>query len=437
MHRLEQLDSGELKGARSINLSCGLTEFPKKLFTLCESLEVMDLSMNRLSALPDDFGRFSKLKIAFFSDNLFTELPRVLADCRELSMIGFKSNQIAHVPENSLPGTTRWLILTNNRITRLPASIGKCTRLQKVALAGNFLTGLPAEMAECRNLELLRISANKLTALPEWLFKLPKLSWLAFAGNPFSFVPRVTESLEEIDWNAFEILEQLGEGASGNIYKARWIGKDKIVAIKVFKGEVTSDGFPEDEMQASIAAGVHPSLVKLLGKIKNHSLKRNGLIMDLIPASFYNLGLPPSLETCSRDTFKEGTQFTGVQILKIVSAIASVTHHLHERGISHGDLYAHNILTDAGAESLMGDFGAASFYEVGSMHAREIQRIEVRAFGCLLEDLLLNLAVEERESVLVKKLGGYAIALMQEDLTKRPLFGEVINYLKSLGQDLS
>ena len=83
-------------------------------------------------------------------------LPEVLGACPALEMIGFKGCQIRRVPEASLPPTLRWLILTDNRVEALPASIGQCAGLQKLALAGNRLTRLPPEMAACTRLELLR-----------------------------------------------------------------------------------------------------------------------------------------------------------------------------------------------------------------------------------------------------------------------------------------
>ena len=72
--------------------------------------------------------------------------------------------------------------------------------------------------------------------------------------------------MESFDWEDFSIKELLGEGASGLISKAHWFDKKEDVAIKVFKGDVTSDGSPEDEMEASIAAGFHESLIQVLGK---------------------------------------------------------------------------------------------------------------------------------------------------------------------------
>ena len=68
MQTLQQLLSGELIGTKKLKLSCGLTEFPSEIFTLADTLELLDLSGNQLSQLPEDFGRFKKLKIAFFSE---------------------------------------------------------------------------------------------------------------------------------------------------------------------------------------------------------------------------------------------------------------------------------------------------------------------------------------------------------------------------------
>lgn len=434
MHTLEQLYSGELRGVKRLRLSCGLEEVPKEVFDLADSLEILDLSGNLLSELPPDLDRLHRLKVVFFSDNRFTELPTVLGKFKNLSMIGFKSNQIETIPESALPPTTRWLILTNNRIAELPASIGQCRQLQKVALAGNRLTSLPDEMAACNHLELLRISANQLNALPSWLTDLPKISWLAFAGNPFSATSGNPRRLPELKWSEFDLQEELGEGASGNIYRAirRLPGEEQDFAIKLYKGEVTSDGFPDDEMRAAIAAGRHPALVELLGTIKGHPENKQGLVMQLIPDSFYNLGLPPSLTTCSRDTFPEGAVFAAAEIHSIASAIASLTLHLHQSGILHGDLYAHNILIDNKARTLMGDFGASSFYDPGGTHARGLQRIEARAFGCLLDDLLQRSDPKEPDGDLHMLLSGLRNHLMSDQPAERPLFDETVALLKGM-----
>jgi Leucine-rich repeat (LRR) protein len=155
MHTLEQLRRGELAGLQRLQLRCGLTEFPHEIFELADSLEILDLSGNHLTALPDDLPRLHKLRVIFCSNNPFTELPEVLGQCAQLSMVGFKANRITHVSPKALPPLLRWLILSDNAVTSLPAEIGACNRLQKLALAGNQLKNLPPELANCTRLELM------------------------------------------------------------------------------------------------------------------------------------------------------------------------------------------------------------------------------------------------------------------------------------------
>lgn len=432
MQTLKQLQSGELKGAISLKLSEQLSQFPVEIFELADTLEYLDLSANKLSALPADFGRLQKLKIFFCSENQFTVLPEVLADCPLLDIVGFKSNQIETVPPASINPNLRWFILTNNKVAELPAEIGTCSRMQKLMLAGNKLTALPASLANCHNLELLRISANQLNEFPDWLLSMPKLSWLAFSGNPFSYKPTV-QPLALIDSRELEINQLLGEGASGVISKATWRHDNEIseVAVKIFKGAVTSDGLPEDEMNACITAGNHEGLVELIGQISNHPEGKKGLVMKLIPQTFYNLGMPPSLVSCTRDVFKPGMGLSPVHILKIAATIASVAEHLHSKGIMHSDLYAHNILVDDDANTLFSDFGAACFYDHSdTATAKKLELLEVRAYGCLLDDLIS--LCNEADEVLVLKLEALRDACMTDVSSNRPSFYQICSQLSEL-----
>ncbi len=431
MHTIEQLSSGELQGSKILKISCGLAVFPQEIFNLKDTLEILDLSNNNLYALPENFADLKKLKIAFFSDNNFTEFPEVLSGCPALTMIGFKSNKIVSVPENAFPEHLQWLILTNNQITSIPKSIGKCHKLQKIAFAGNRLKTLPAEMSNCKSLELLRISANELIEFPEWLFQLPRLSWLAYAGNPFSKTNHIKDELPFIPWNELNLKEILGQGASGIISKAEWNNaiEKKEVAVKVFKGEVTSDGFPEDEMNACIAAGNHLHLVKVIGKITNHPEQKTGLILELIPPAFKNLAGPPSFDTCTRDTFKEGTQFSAETILKISISIAEAAQHLHSKGIMHGDLYAHNTLFDEQANTIFGDFGAATIYVVLHKNAFLLERLDVRAFGCLIDDLLNLVPENKKRETLFLCLHGLKTSCLKDNISERPSFNDILEML--------
>ena len=89
MHTLEQLRSGALAGTRRLDLSCGLKAVPAEVFALADTLEVLNLSGNQLSSLPDDLPRLHRLKVIFCSDNAFTQLPEVLGACPALQVVGF------------------------------------------------------------------------------------------------------------------------------------------------------------------------------------------------------------------------------------------------------------------------------------------------------------------------------------------------------------
>ena len=425
MHTLDQLRAGALAGTRHLRLSEGLTEFPREIFDLSPTLEVLDLSGNALDALPDDLHRLGGLRILFCSNNAFTELPAGLGQCSSLTMIGFKANRIRTVPAEALPPSLRWLILTDNALEVLPPDIGRCARLQKLMLAGNRLTGLPDDLAACRSLELLRLSANRLTALPEWLGAMPRLSWLAFAGNPFSAGPEATADHDigqkDWAWDDLTLEARLGEGASGVIHRARR-GDGTALAVKVFKGAVTSDGLPHDEMLACLAAGRHPNLIPVQGRVTGHPEGREVLAMDLVDADFASLAGPPSFDTCTRDVYAADLRFDLDTVRRIAGGMASAADHLHARGLMHGDFYAHNILVAPHCEPVIGDFGAASFYEADRGHA--LQKLEVRAFGCLLEELLAHCPDDAED------MSRLAMDCLGEPPDARPLFEEIVERLR-------
>ncbi|WP_275426815.1 leucine-rich repeat-containing protein kinase family protein [Paraburkholderia sp. C35] len=436
---LEELRDGQFAGARQLKLACGLTEMPREIFDLADTLEVLDLSGNALTSLPDDLPKLRRLRILFASNNQFTELPAVLGECESLSMIGFKANRIRHVPGRALPPQLRWLILTDNDIETLPAEIGERPNLQKLMLAGNRLRSLPATMAACSRLELLRISANRLEALPDWLLRLPRLTWLAYAGNPLNAareqVALADTTAPEIDWHTLALGQTLGEGASGVTHRATRLLSDghptEAVAVKLYKGAVTSDGLPELEMAACLRAGEHPNLIPVVGKIKGHPLDEHGLVMKLIHPSFGNLAGPPSLDSCTRDVYEPEIRFDRPVALQIARGIASAAQHLHRRGIMHGALYGHNILHDGAGHVLLGDFGAASLHDIDDHAlAQSLERIEARAFGCLLEELSHRLAGEVDD--LAAGFDGLVEACLGERIEMRPSFDEIIERLSAL-----
>ncbi|MEO7105457.1 MAG: leucine-rich repeat-containing protein kinase family protein, partial [Rhodoferax sp.] len=378
MHTLEQLRSGALAGIRRLDLSCDLRTVPPEVLDLADTLEVLNLSGNQLSTLPHDLPRLHRLKVIFCSDNPFTQLPEVLGDCASLQQVGFKACRIDHVPGAALPPLLRWLILTDNAITHLPAELGQRPALQKLMLAGNQLRTVPEGLAEAHTLELLRLSANQFGQLPTWLTTLPRLSWLALAGNPLGWHRPTPAPMGRVPWAQLRVDGLLGEGASGHIYRVHQEGDGQGLALKLFKGAVTSDGLPEHELAACLAAGQHPALCTPSAELADHPQGTRGLLLPLIPPTYTNLAGPPSLETCTRDVYPVGLRIPAPVALRLALGMAEAVAHLHQQGVMHGDLYAHNILWDpANGQALLSDFGAGTLLPADQPQtSRALQALE-------------------------------------------------------------
>ena len=433
MHTLEQLRSGALAGTHRLDLSCGLSELPEEIFALADTLEVLNLSGNRLRELPHQLTRLHKLQVLFASDNDFEVLPEVLGDCPALHMVGFKANRIADVPAAALPPALRWLTLTDNAIGHLPAELGQRPALQKLMLAGNRLQALPDSLQQAHRLELLRISANRLTEVPGWLTELPRLSWLALAGNAMGWLVPAGPELPGMAWHDLTHGPLLGEGASGHIYQVQARGWPQPLALKLFKGEVTSDGLPEDELAACLAAGQHPALTTPVARLTGHPAQAQGLLMPLIPSAHVNLAGPPSLQSCTRDVYPSGFKLSAVLALRIASAVAGAVAHLHQRGVMHGDLYAHNIQIDPlQGQARLGDFGAATRLPTDRPKLRQsLLALEVRALGCLLQELALA-AQAHADHPAVQALQNMAQVCLSEQPRQRPSVVEVAQALQAI-----
>lgn len=158
--------------------------------------------------------------------------------------------------------------------------------------------------------------------------------------------------------------------------------------------------------------------------------------MPLIPSRFRNLAGPPSLQSCTRDIYAPGLRFDLATAARIAHSMACAARHLHRQGILHGDLYAHNILHDEEGQALLGDLGAASFYPTGAgAQATGLQRLEVRAFGCLLEELIERCDESSATQPGLTTMRELKARCLADNPQSRPLFDEIAQVLGKVVAD--
>ena len=340
----------------------------------------LDLSGNRLRALPDDLPRLRALRTLFCSTNPFETLPAVLGHCPSLDIVGFKANAILHVPAKPIRPRLRWLILSDNRIEAMPESLGDCRRLRKLALAGNRLTALPAGIA-LRGAGALRLSANRFArledALPEGLLALPRLTWLAYAGNPFN------AAQEARRWRPRRSPDRRGRSCSSASCwaKARRAtstpraGGRRAAATgrrrQAVQGRRHQRRPAGSEMAACIAADVHAHVIGVRGPHRGPPAGRAGPGDGSDPAALSQPGRaaqPGQLH--ARRLCARRCALPARRRARSRAARATRSRTCTRRGCMHGDFYAHNLLVDDEAHALLGDFGAASFLPEDDAGAR-------------------------------------------------------------------
>jgi serine/threonine-protein kinase len=145
----------------------------------------------------------------------------------------------------------------------------------------------------------------------------------------------------------FDVLEEIGRGGMGVVYKCHQKSLDKVVAIKTIIGSlfVTPEDIERVRKEAQKAAGLrHPNIVTV-----HHVAQHNGqyfFVMDYIEGK--SLADLISERRLSSDE--------AVQCLK---TIADAIHYAHQRQILHCDLKPANILIDNEGKLYVTDFGLA------------------------------------------------------------------------------
>lgn len=167
-------------------------------------------------------------------------------------------------------------------------------------------------------------------------------------GEGAPSIPPPSPAELEQKFPQFEIIECLGRGGMGIVYKARQKALDRIVAIKILAGEWQDDpGFAERfEKEAKLLARLnHPNIVT---------------IHDFGNASgLYYIAMEYIDGVNVRDLLRDG-KLEPEQALAIIPPICEALQFAHDHGVVHRDIKPENILLDREGRVKIADFGIAT-----------------------------------------------------------------------------
>ena len=148
-------------------------------------------------------------------------------------------------------------------------------------------------------------------------------------------------------WAHLRIIERIGEGAFGEVYRAFDPRRGGDVALKVLRAGVSSEPPQVRVIRESRNLGrvQHPNVVAVYGA--RASVKRAGFWMELIRGTT----LTELLRALGPFTV-ERAAIIGCDLCRALAAV-------HEAGVVHGDVKAQNVMREKGGRVVLMDFGSS------------------------------------------------------------------------------
>ncbi|RUL85850.1 serine/threonine protein kinase [Tautonia sociabilis] len=146
----------------------------------------------------------------------------------------------------------------------------------------------------------------------------------------------------------YQILDRLGKGSMGIVYRARQTSVDRIVAVKVLLDVLAQNKefVRRFQREATIAAKLnHPNIVNAIDAGEVNGLQY--FVMEFVEGRTI------------KDELETGKIYDEPEALRIVLAVAEAMKHAHERGLIHRDIKPENIILTKEGNVKLADLGLA------------------------------------------------------------------------------
>src|SRR5213595_2065643 len=208
----------------------------------------------------------------------------------------------------------------------------------------------------------------------------------------------------------YELLEEIGRGAQGVVFRARQKSLNRTVALKVISlGQWASKAhLKRFRREAEAAASLdHPSIVPIY-----EVGERDG-------SCYFSMKF---VEGGQLDEVVKRTPMSIRQAVELIAKVARTVHDAHEHGILHRDIKPGNILLDAKGEPHLTDFGLARLVEMESSVTQTLDVLGTPSYMAPEQAVGNNAAVSEVTDV-------YGLgAVIYQLLTGQPPFAGGTTY---------
>src|SRR5262249_31691824 len=154
----------------------------------------------------------------------------------------------------------------------------------------------------------------------------------------------------------YEILEVLGKGGMGTVYKARDVRLDRTVALKVLpaRAEAASESLVRFQREAIAVAKLgHPNIVQVYGLFEHEGFQC--LALEYVGGGDLARKMRTEKEQAERLPISKAAE--------MMLTLARAVHYAHQKGILHRDLKPSNILLTSEGEPEIADFGLSKILD--------------------------------------------------------------------------
>ena len=186
----------------------------------------------------------------------------------------------------------------------------------------------------------------------------------------------VADSIVGQRFGDYLLLEELGSGGTGIVYRARQEGLDREVALKVMPHHLALDTSRVDRFrrEAKAAAGLrHPGIAPIFdyGSHRDATGNHHYFSMELVPG--HDLARELELQASRKGLLPpHPTPAYWTAVAQVIRRCAEALAHAHGAGVVHRDVKPNNIVLEPSGAPRLVDFGLARDERLGSITVTDL-----------------------------------------------------------------